>query len=56
MAAQKREPAKSYIGLLSDEIEELQAAGVRSAAMDRMMDYVRSLMATMFNRRSEARW
>jgi hypothetical protein len=55
MATQKRETGKNYIGLLSDEAEELRAANVRSAAVDRMKDYVLGLMATMFSRRSEAR-
>ena len=55
MAPQKREATRNYIGLLSDDVEELHTADMRSAATHRMKDYVLGLMAAMFSRRSEAR-
>jgi hypothetical protein len=53
MATQRRETGKNYIGLLSDEAEELRAADAKAASVK---EYVLGLMAAMFNRRSEARW
>ena len=54
MAAQKREPAKNYIGLLSDDFETPRAAALPAA--DRpIRDYVLGLMANFFGRRREAR-
>jgi hypothetical protein len=55
MATQRRETGKNYIGLLSDEAEELRAADAKAAAYS-VKEYVLGLMAAMFNRRSEARW
>ena len=55
MAPQKRETARNYIGLLSDDVEDLHAADMRSAAKNRMKAYVLGVMAAMFSRRSEAR-
>ena len=55
MAAQKREPGKNYIGLLSDEAEELHSPDVPSAAGRGVRDYVFGLMAAIFGRSGEAR-
>jgi hypothetical protein len=53
MSAQKRERAKNYIGLLSEETEEPRAAP--SVTERRIKAYVLCLMAAMLHRRSEAR-
>lgn len=55
MATQRRETGKNYIGLLSDEAEELRAADAKAAAAHSVKEYLLGLMAAMFNRRSEAR-
>jgi hypothetical protein len=55
MPAQKREPRKNYIGVLSDEIEQQRAAEAPATADRRMKDYVLGLMAAVFNRRDQAR-
>ena len=52
MSAQKRETAKNYIGLLS---EEPRAADAPSVTERHIKAYVLCLMAAMFHRRSEAR-
>jgi len=56
MSAQKRERAKNYIGLLSEETEEPRAADAPSVTERRIKAYVLCLMAAMLHRRSEARW
>lgn len=54
MATQKREARKNYIGLLSDELEAPHT--VLPAASDRpIRNYVLGLMASLLNRRSQAR-
>ena len=55
MAAQKREPGKNYIGLLSDDSDELHSSDVPSAAGRGVRDYVFGLMAAIFGRRGDAR-
>ena len=55
MAAQKREPGKNYIGLLSDEAEERHSPDVPSAAAHGVKDYVLGLMAAIFGRGGDAR-
>jgi len=55
MSAQKRERAKNYIGLLSEETEEPRAADAPSVTERRIKAYVLCLMAAMLHRRSEAR-
>lgn len=55
MAAQKREPGKNYIGLLSDEAEERHSPDVPSAAARGVKDYVFGLMAAIFGRGGDAR-
>ena len=67
MSAQKRERAKNYIGLLSEENEEPRlgllseeneeprAADAPSVTERRIKAYVLCLMAAMLHRRSEAR-
>ena len=54
MATQGRETGKNYIGLLSDDAEELRAAEEKAAARSERV-HVLGLMAAIFNRRSEAR-
>jgi hypothetical protein len=54
MAAQKREPGKNYIGLLSDELEAPYTVALPAA--DRpIRNYVLGLMANLLNRRGTAR-
>ncbi len=56
MATQGRETGKNYIGLLSDDAEELRAAERKAAAArSSVREHVLGLMAAIFNRRSEAR-
>ncbi len=55
MSAQKRERAKNYIGLLSEETEEPRAADAPSVTEHSIKAYVLCLMAAMLHRRSEAR-
>ena len=54
MATQRRETGKNYIGLLSDETEELRAVDAKAATAHSVKHYVLGLTAAMFNRRSEA--
>lgn len=54
MAAQKREPGKNYIALLSDDFESPYAVALPAA--DRpIRTYVLGLMANLLNRRSAPR-
>ena len=55
MAAQKREPSKNYIGLLSDDAEERHSSDMPSAAARGVKDYVFGLMAAIFGRGGDAR-
>lgn len=55
MATQGRETGKNYIGLLSDDAEELRAAEEKAAAARSVRVHILGLMAAVFNRRSEAR-
>ncbi|WP_157088115.1 hypothetical protein [Bradyrhizobium jicamae] len=55
MAAQKRETGKNYIGLLHEETEERRVAELSPEATYTVLDQLLSLVAAMFNRRSEAR-
>jgi hypothetical protein len=55
MTTQGRETGKNYIGLLSDDAEELRAAEAKAAAAHSVREHVLGLMAAIFNRRSEAR-
>ena len=51
MPTQKRETAKNYIGIVSDEIEAQCAAEVRSASDRRVSAYFAGLMAAILKRR-----
>jgi hypothetical protein len=55
MLAQKREPGKNYIGLMVDDDDEQRAVEPTVPFDRRMQDYFRGLMATVLNRRSDAR-
>ena len=55
MAAQERETGKNYIGLLHEETEAQRVAELSPEATYPILDQILSLVATMFNRRSEAR-
>jgi len=52
MPAQKREPARNYIGLVADDAEERHAHD--STSDRRMQDYLLGLMAAIFRRRAGA--
>jgi hypothetical protein len=54
MAAQKREPGKNYIGLLSDDFESPYAVALPAAERP-IRNYVLGLMANLLNRRGDAR-
>lgn len=55
MPAQKREPTRNYIGLVSDEADIQYAAAPQPRSSRPMKDYLRSLFAALFELRSEAR-
>ena len=55
MAAQKREPGKNCIGLLSDDSEEPHSLYVPSAAGRGVRKYVFGLMAAIFDHGGDAR-
>lgn len=54
MTARKREAGKNYIGLLHEEAE-LRVADISASATYPIMDPIRSLIAAMLRRHSEAR-
>jgi hypothetical protein len=53
MSTQKRETAKNFIGLLSNQVEEPRAE-IRPTAGRRVKAYFLGLMAAMFGGRNEA--
>jgi hypothetical protein len=55
MPTQKRDTAKNYIGLLSEEVDEPRAVETQYATERRVKAYVLGLMAAMLRRRNEAR-
>ena len=54
MPAQKREK-RNYIGLVSDEAEPQHAVKPQPYSSQPMRDYLRCLLAAMFERRGETR-
>jgi hypothetical protein len=54
MSTQKRESAKNYIGLITDD-DEQRAVEPTAPSDRRMQDYFLGLVAAVFNRRSDAR-
>lgn len=55
MPAQKREPKRNYIRLLSDEAEQQFSAKAQPQGGPPIKDYLRVLLAAMLGLRSEMR-
>lgn len=55
MPAQKREPTRNYIGLVSDEADMQYLAMAQPRSSLPMKDYLRSLLAALLQPRGEAR-
>ena len=55
MPAQRHEPSKNYIGILSDRLEDQHEAMLLVKSNRPMKDYLRDLMAAVLNRGGNAR-
>jgi hypothetical protein len=55
MPAQPRKTRKNYIGIVSDRVEEQRVVESLAQHGQSMKDYLRHLMATVLNHRSDVR-